>query len=192
VLLLQQCWAVAACLLRACAASGQGRVGGLYICCCMECLYSSWPRRMCISCGSAVPFRSCCLSVQDWRVTPCVVSLLLPQVLSSNPDVQLHPAPLAGQPPSTQPPHSSSTAPSNNSSSTSEPSSGIIVAAPAAAGAAWGCAAPDPSSIGQGCCLVCCRPVTGRTHQIRVHMAHAGHPLLGDEVYGLEVRRDGV
>lgn len=25
---------------------------------------------------------------------------------------------------------------------------------------------------------------TGRTHQIRVHMAHVGHPVLGDEVYG--------
>ncbi|MDD6799390.1 MAG: RluA family pseudouridine synthase, partial [Firmicutes bacterium] len=25
---------------------------------------------------------------------------------------------------------------------------------------------------------------TGRTHQIRVHMAHIGHPVLGDEVYG--------
>ncbi len=25
---------------------------------------------------------------------------------------------------------------------------------------------------------------TGRTHQIRVHMAHIGHPILGDEVYG--------
>lgn len=32
--------------------------------------------------------------------------------------------------------------------------------------------------------LVECRLETGRTHQIRVHMAHAGHPLLGDEVYG--------
>ena len=29
-----------------------------------------------------------------------------------------------------------------------------------------------------------CRLETGRTHQIRVHMAYIGHPLLGDEVYG--------
>ena len=29
-----------------------------------------------------------------------------------------------------------------------------------------------------------CRLETGRTHQIRVHMAHIGHPLLGDHVYG--------
>jgi 23S rRNA pseudouridine1911/1915/1917 synthase len=32
--------------------------------------------------------------------------------------------------------------------------------------------------------LVECRLETGRTHQIRVHMAHQGHPLLGDDVYG--------
>ena len=31
--------------------------------------------------------------------------------------------------------------------------------------------------------LVSCRLETGRTHQIRVHMAHIGHPLLGDPVY---------
>ena len=32
--------------------------------------------------------------------------------------------------------------------------------------------------------LVRCELETGRTHQIRVHMAHIGHPLLGDAVYG--------
>jgi 23S rRNA pseudouridine1911/1915/1917 synthase len=33
--------------------------------------------------------------------------------------------------------------------------------------------------------LVECRLETGRTHQIRVHMAHIGHPLIGDQDYGL-------
>ncbi|HEV7257828.1 MAG TPA: RluA family pseudouridine synthase [Bosea sp. (in: a-proteobacteria)] len=32
--------------------------------------------------------------------------------------------------------------------------------------------------------LVECRLETGRTHQIRVHMSHIGHPLLGDQLYG--------
>ena len=35
-----------------------------------------------------------------------------------------------------------------------------------------------------GYTLVECRLETGRTHQIRVHMASIGHPLLGDQVYG--------
>ena len=36
----------------------------------------------------------------------------------------------------------------------------------------------------QGYTHVRCRLETGRTHQIRVHMAHIGHPILGDTVYG--------
>ena len=32
--------------------------------------------------------------------------------------------------------------------------------------------------------LLACQLETGRTHQIRVHLAHIGHPLLGDGVYG--------
>jgi 23S rRNA pseudouridine1911/1915/1917 synthase len=32
--------------------------------------------------------------------------------------------------------------------------------------------------------LLACQLETGRTHQIRVHLAHAGHPLMGDAVYG--------
>lgn len=32
--------------------------------------------------------------------------------------------------------------------------------------------------------LIQCRLETGRTHQIRVHLAHNGHPLIGDQLYG--------
>jgi len=32
--------------------------------------------------------------------------------------------------------------------------------------------------------LIEARPQTGRTHQIRVHALHAGHPLAGDDKYG--------
>jgi 23S rRNA pseudouridine1911/1915/1917 synthase len=32
--------------------------------------------------------------------------------------------------------------------------------------------------------LVCLKPETGRTHQLRVHLASIGHPCLGDPVYG--------
>ncbi len=35
-----------------------------------------------------------------------------------------------------------------------------------------------------GTALIDARPVTGRTHQIRVHLAAAGHPVLGDVLYG--------
>jgi 23S rRNA pseudouridine1911/1915/1917 synthase len=37
--------------------------------------------------------------------------------------------------------------------------------------------------------LVECRLLTGRTHQIRVHLAHAGHPLIGDHIYGTRAGR---
>ncbi len=40
------------------------------------------------------------------------------------------------------------------------------------------------SPLGSQASLVECRLETGRTHQIRVHMAHIGHPLLGDKTYG--------
>ena len=35
----------------------------------------------------------------------------------------------------------------------------------------------------EGCTLVLAKPLTGRTHQIRVHAQHAGHALVGDEKY---------
>ncbi len=35
----------------------------------------------------------------------------------------------------------------------------------------------------KGATLIEARPITGRTHQIRVHAQHAGFPLLGDEKY---------
>lgn len=37
----------------------------------------------------------------------------------------------------------------------------------------------------RGAALVRCYPKSGRTHQIRLHMAHLGHPLIGDELYGV-------
>ncbi|MDI6835874.1 MAG: RluA family pseudouridine synthase [Rhizobiaceae bacterium] len=44
---------------------------------------------------------------------------------------------------------------------------------------------PDSTCIAS---LVECRLETGRTHQIRVHMAHIGHPLVGDVDYGAAFR----
>ncbi|HKG21483.1 MAG TPA: RluA family pseudouridine synthase [Blastocatellia bacterium] len=39
-------------------------------------------------------------------------------------------------------------------------------------------------SEGPRATLVELEPVTGRTNQLRIHLAHAGHPIVGDELYG--------
>ena len=51
--------------------------------------------------------------------------------------------------------------------------------------------AGQPPGTGRGglVSLVGCRLETGRTHQIRVHLEHLGHPLLGDPMYGAGRRR---
>jgi 23S rRNA pseudouridine1911/1915/1917 synthase len=33
--------------------------------------------------------------------------------------------------------------------------------------------------------LVACQPLTGRQHQLRAHLAHAGHPIVGDKLYAM-------
>ena len=43
-----------------------------------------------------------------------------------------------------------------------------------------------------GYTYVRCRLETGRTHQIRVHMAYIGHPLYGDTVYGAKKPAAGM
>ena len=40
-----------------------------------------------------------------------------------------------------------------------------------------------------GLTYIAIKPLTGRTHQIRVHMAYIGHPVLGDSIYGHSKRR---
>lgn len=42
---------------------------------------------------------------------------------------------------------------------------------------------PDQAGVPWGCTKVWLEPVTGRSHQLRVHMTHLGHPMLGDALY---------
>jgi 23S rRNA pseudouridine1911/1915/1917 synthase len=44
----------------------------------------------------------------------------------------------------------------------------------------------------EGCSLLELRPRTGRTHQVRVHLAFIGHPVVGDRVYGRRKQRLGL
>lgn len=44
----------------------------------------------------------------------------------------------------------------------------------------------------KGCALLRCYLLTGRTHQIRVHLSYLKHPILGDRVYGYRFRKEHV
>ncbi len=62
----------------------------------------------------------------------------------------------------------------------------------------WAAAAPGEGlpaetrwrvlAAGRDCALLECQPITGRTHQIRVHLALMGHPILGDRQYAARFR----
>ena len=58
------------------------------------------------------------------------------------------------------------------------------VCAPTAPDADAACTEYRVLAVENGYSLVLVQPLTGRTHQIRVHFAHAGHPLVGDDLYG--------
>jgi RluA family pseudouridine synthase len=43
----------------------------------------------------------------------------------------------------------------------------------------------DMTPVGSNFSLLTLKPLTGRTHQIRIHCEHIGHPIVGDKLYGL-------
>lgn len=51
----------------------------------------------------------------------------------------------------------------------------------------WKLLGHETSASGQPCSRVLLSPLTGRTHQLRLHMAATGHPILGDALYADQV-----
>ncbi len=58
------------------------------------------------------------------------------------------------------------------------------VCSPDAEGAEHALTAYRVLAVAEGYSLVLAEPKTGRTHQLRVHFSHIGHPLAGDDLYG--------
>lgn len=42
---------------------------------------------------------------------------------------------------------------------------------------------PEQTHVPENCTQIWLQPITGRTHQLRLHMSHLGHPILGDHLY---------
>lgn len=50
----------------------------------------------------------------------------------------------------------------------------------------------EPLEALEGATLVACKLETGRTHQIRIHLSEAGHPIVGERVYNRQARKAGA